>query len=308
MSGSRDYVLVTPVKNEEQSIGKTIDAVVAQTIRPVEWIIASDGSTDGTNEIVRSYLLKHPWIRLLELPPRKGRCFSSVVLNTMTAISHLESTDHTYLGLLDADVVFDEDYYEKTMRCFECDPMLGLAGGVVVDPGESRERVPRNRLDIPGAVQFFRKECFDAIGGLIAIPEGGWDGISCVMARMAGYRTSLLSELVVDHLKPRNVSQGNVLKRRWQMGLRDFVVGYHPSFEVVKCLSRIGDAPWVVGSFAWWCGYVSGWVTRKKSIVPEPVRQYLRHEQILRMKQVFIRSKHSRKPLKISTIPNPDTP
>jgi glycosyltransferase involved in cell wall biosynthesis len=43
---------VTPVKNEEQSIGKTIDAVVAQTIRPIEWIIASDGSTDGTVDLL----------------------------------------------------------------------------------------------------------------------------------------------------------------------------------------------------------------------------------------------------------------
>ena len=308
MSGSTDYVLVTPVKNEERSIGKTIDAVVAQTIRPVEWVIASDGSTDGTNEIVRGYLLKYPWIRLLELPLREGRCFSSVALNAMTAISHLESTDHTYLGLLDADVVFDADYYEKTIRIFECDPMLGLAGGVVVDPGESRERVPRNRLDIPGAVQFFRKECFDAIGGLIAIPQGGWDGISCVMARMAGYRTRLLSELVVDHLKPRNVSQGNVLKRRWQMGLRDYAVGYHPCFEAIKCLSRVGDTPWVAGSCAWWCGYVAGWIARKKSIVPEPVRQHLRHEQIDRMKRILLCSKNAKKPMTLNTITNPETP
>ncbi|MFN6045121.1 MAG: glycosyltransferase family 2 protein, partial [Verrucomicrobiota bacterium] len=64
MSVSTDYVLVTPVKNEEQSIGKTIEAVVAQTIRPVEWVIANDGSTDGTSEIVRAYLQDHPWIRL----------------------------------------------------------------------------------------------------------------------------------------------------------------------------------------------------------------------------------------------------
>jgi glycosyltransferase involved in cell wall biosynthesis len=308
MSDSRVYVLVTPVKNEEQSIGKTIDAVVAQTIRPVEWVIASDGSTDSTNEIVRGYLLKNPWIRLLELPPRERRCFSSVVLNTMTAISHLESTDHAYIGLLDADVVFDADYYEKTMRCFERDPILGLAGGVVIDPGESRDRVPRNRFDIPGAVQFYRKECFEDIGGLIAIPEGGWDGVACVMARMAGYRTSLLCELVIDHLKPRNVSQGSVLKRRWQMGLRDFAVGYHPCFEVVKCLSRIGDTPWIAGSFSWWCGYVSGWIANQASIVPEPVRQHLRHEQIERIKKVLLRSLHSIKPLKTSTIPNPETP
>lgn len=287
MSVSTDYVLVTPVKNEEQSIGKTIDAVVAQTIRPVEWVIANDGSTDGTSEIVRAYLQDHPWIRLLELQPRKGRSFSSVVINTMTAISYLESKDYAYLGLLDADVVFDADYYENTMRCFERDPILGLAGGVVIDPGEPRDRVPRNSLDIPGAVHFYRKECFEAIGGLIAIPEGGWDGIACVMARMAGYRTRLLSELVVDHLKPRNVSQGNVLKRRWQMGMRDHAVGYHPCFEAIKCLGRIGDAPWVAGSCAWWCGYVAGWITRKKSIVPTAVREHLRFEQIYRMRQVF---------------------
>jgi len=307
VNGSKDYVLVTPVKNEDQSIGKTIDAVVAQTIRPVEWVIASDGSTDGTNEIVRSYLQKYPWIRLLELPPRKGHCFSSVVHNTMTAISNLESKYYSYLGLLDADVVFEPDYYEKTMLFFERDPILGIAGGVVIDPGEPRERVPRNRSEIPGAVQFFRRECFDAIGRLIAIPEGGWDGIACVMARMAGYRTRLLSELVVDHLKPRNISQGSVLKRRWQMGMRDFVVGYHPCFEAIKCMSRIGDAPWVAGSCAWWCGYVAGWITRKKSVVPKPVRRHLRHEQIERMKLVSFRNKKSRERLKTSMIINPET-
>lgn len=308
MSGYKDYVLVTPVKNEERSIGKTIDAVVAQTIRPVEWVIASDGSTDGTNEIVRGYLLQHSWIRLLELSPRKERCFSSVVMNTMKAITHLESQDYAYLGLLDADVVFDADYYEKTMRCFERDPILGLAGGVVIDPGESRDRVPRNRLDIPGAVQFYRKECFEAIGGLIAIPEGGWDGVACVMARMAGYRTSLLCELVVDHLKPRNVSQGGVLNRRWQMGMRDYAVGYHPCFEAIKCLSRIGDTPCVAGSCAWWCGYVAGWIARKKSIVPEPVRQHLRREQIDRMKRILLRSKNAKKPMTLNAITNPETP
>lgn len=284
-------MLVTPVKNEDQTIKKTIEAVLAQTLKPVEWVIASDGSTDRTHDIVREHLVSHPWIRLLELPARDGRCFSAVVFNTITAISHLDSEDYAYIGLLDADVDFASNYYASVIAEFERDPMLGLAGGMVVDPGQSPERVPRNRMDVPGAVQFFRKECFDAIGGLLPVPEGGWDGLSCVMARMAGYRTRLLSELVVDHLKPRNVSQGWVLKRRWQMGVRDRAVGYQPMFEFIKCLSRFGEAPWIVGSFAWWCGYVSAWLTGKKSLVPESVRKHLQHEHQARIKSLIFSEK-----------------
>jgi hypothetical protein len=92
------------------------------------------------------------------------------------------------------------------------------------------------------------------------------------------------------------------------MGLRDYAVGYHPCFEAIKCLSRVGDTPWVAGSCAWWCGYVAGWIARKKSIVPEPVRQHLRHEQVERMKQMFFRPEHSIKPAKTSTFANPETP
>lgn len=287
MSGAVDYVLVTPVKNEEQTIGRTIEAVLRQTIRPLEWVIASDGSTDGTNAIISGYAAEHPWIRLIDFPPRKERCFSAVVANTMSAISCLETREFNYLGLLDGDVDFEADYYEKTMRFFALDDSLGLAGGVVIDPGEPRDRIPRNRSDVPGAVQFYRRECFEAIGGLIAIPEGGWDGVACVMARMAGYKTRLLEGLVVDHLKPRNVSKGGLLKRRWQMGQRDYAVGYHPFFEVVKCISRIGDRPWLVGSLAWWCGYAGSWIMSRVSIVPEPVRKYLRGEQIGRMRHLL---------------------
>lgn len=282
-----DYVLVTPVKNEGETIGRTIETVLRQTIKPLEWVIVSDGSTDETNSIIKSYSVNYPWIRLLDLPLRKGRCFSAVVVNTMLGIANLESRHCTYLGLLDADLEFQNDYYENIMRHFAMDASLGIAGGVVVDPGEPRDRLPKNRCDVPGAVQFFRRECFDAIGGLLAIPEGGWDGVACVMARMAGFKTRLLCDMTIDHLKPRNVSQGGLIERRWQMGQRDHAVGYHPYFEVIKCLSRIGDRPWIVGSLAWFCGYVAGMIKHRASIVPEPVRQFLRDEQLERIRRTF---------------------
>ena len=54
MSSCR-YVLVTPAYNEGRFIGKTIEGVLAQTQRPVRWVIVDDGSTDDTWEVVRRY-------------------------------------------------------------------------------------------------------------------------------------------------------------------------------------------------------------------------------------------------------------
>ena len=167
------YVLVTPVKDEEKLIGQTIESVVAQSVNPKEWVIVSDGSTDRTDDIIRDWAKNYPWIRLLALEPRPGRSFAAVVYNTEAGIRHLECQDYAFIGLLDSDVTFQADYFEQLIRRFDAEPALGLAGGVVIDVGLPRDRFPRNSQDVPGAVQFFRRECFERIGGLIPIPEGG---------------------------------------------------------------------------------------------------------------------------------------
>jgi hypothetical protein len=291
MSTSTDYVLVTPVRDEEATIGRTIQSVLGQTVHPREWIIVSDGSTDATDEIVRKAALEYPWIRLITLKPRPGRSFAAVVHNTLLGIGELSFHGYHYLGLLDSDVEFQTDYFEQLMTRFEAEPALGLAGGVVIDIGLPRDRFPRNRFDVPGAVQFFRRECYEKIGGLIPIPEGGWDGMTCTMARMHGYRTRLFTDLVVDHLKPRNIAEGGVVRRKWQMGVRDFAVGYHPLFEIVKCASRLKDPPLIAGAVAWWIGYLTAAVQRKPRVVDPAVVAHVRSEQMDRLRGLFNRRK-----------------
>jgi glycosyltransferase involved in cell wall biosynthesis len=74
------YVLITPARNEAEYIKLTLESVVAQTIRPLRWVIVSDGSTDGTDEIVNTYAAKHLWIELLRMPERQERHFAGKVL------------------------------------------------------------------------------------------------------------------------------------------------------------------------------------------------------------------------------------
>lgn len=283
------YVLVTPVRDEEMTIGLTITSVLAQTVRPHEWIIVSDGSTDRTNKIVSTAACEHPWIKLLDLPPRPGRDFAAVVKNTERGVRALECSEYAFLGLLDADVSFQADYFEQLLERFSATARLGLAGGVVIDVGTARDRLPRNRSDVPGAVQFFRRECFESLGGLVAIPEGGWDALTCATARLRGYETRLATDLIVDHHKPRNIAHGGHLRRRWQLGIRDHALGYHPVFELLKCCGKVHHQPFLFGAVAWWLGYCSAMLRRRARIVPTDLVAFLRYEQITRLRRLFTR-------------------
>ena len=73
------YVLITPARNEEAFIEKTLQSMVKQTILPAKWVIVNDGSTDATSSIVRPYLADHQWIELIDLPVRKERNFAAKV-------------------------------------------------------------------------------------------------------------------------------------------------------------------------------------------------------------------------------------
>ena len=46
------YVVISPVRDEEAYLTFTINSMIAQTVRPSEWVIVNDGSTDGTAAII----------------------------------------------------------------------------------------------------------------------------------------------------------------------------------------------------------------------------------------------------------------
>ena len=58
----KEYVLITPVHNEEQFIGQVMESVIAQTVLPKKWLIVDDGSTDRSSEIIREYAAHYDFI------------------------------------------------------------------------------------------------------------------------------------------------------------------------------------------------------------------------------------------------------
>jgi poly-beta-1,6-N-acetyl-D-glucosamine synthase len=122
------YVLITSARNEEAFVELTIQSVIRQTVRPVKWVIVSDGSIDRTDEIVTAYTREHEWIELLRMPERQVRDFAGKAGCFNAGYARVKNLSYEIIGSVDADISFDEDYFAFLLEKFEEDPRLGVGG------------------------------------------------------------------------------------------------------------------------------------------------------------------------------------
>src|SRR5579859_331842 len=95
------YVVLTPARNEARFIECTLKSVVAQTLHPLRWVIVSDGSTDGTDEIVSRYADQYPWIELVRVPDRTERNFAGKVFAINVGYEKVKNLDYQVIASLD---------------------------------------------------------------------------------------------------------------------------------------------------------------------------------------------------------------
>jgi len=280
----RSYVLLTAARNEATSIAKTIDSVLRQTVRPAEWVIVSDASTDGTDDIVRAISLSAGFIRLVRVDRDGGRSFGAKAIALDRARAGLSSSNYGFLGVLDADISFAPRYFESLLAEFDRDPSLGVAGGVILQwTGGRLERRIKSLNSVAGAVQLFRRECFFSTDGFPEMEIGGEDAAIEIQARMQGWRVRTFPQIEVIHYGRVGEGSGGRLGARYEFGQRCFLLGYHPLFQAMRLLSRAIERPYIVGSVAEMVGFVAARLRFKRpSLKPEIVR-FLRREQIGRL-------------------------
>src|SRR5512135_3271513 len=127
-----NYVLLTSARNEERYIKYSIDSILAQTLLPKKWIIISDGSKDGTDDIVLACSKAHSFIEFIRRDHDTKRAdFASKVFAIGEGYKRLKGVDYNYLGILDADISFGVDYYSKILSRFHENRKLGIAGGFI---------------------------------------------------------------------------------------------------------------------------------------------------------------------------------
>lgn len=278
------YVLVTPAHNEAADIEKTIKSVICQTVLPLRWVIVSDGSTDGTAEIVRRYLADHPWIELVERPPRTERHFAAKVEAFNAGLDRIQGLDYDVIGNIDGDVSFGADYMEFLLDRFAENAELGVAGTDYIE-GEfhSFRDSYINPQHVNGQCQIFRRECFEEIGGYVPNRGGGIDWIAVTTARMKGWETRSFSERTFQHHRPMGTAGSSVFGARIHYGKKDYFLGGHPVWQLFRGTFQMTKKPYIVGGLGLLYGYFSCWIRRVERPISDELMRFHRAEQMERL-------------------------
>ena len=112
--------------NEERNIRRCIDAVLGQDMGEnelLEVIVVSSGSTDGTDDLVRSMMDEDPRIKLFTQEKREGKASASNL--------YMSEADGDILVQVNADAVLAPDALRHLMEPFQLDKVGAVAGRLV---------------------------------------------------------------------------------------------------------------------------------------------------------------------------------
>ncbi len=151
--------IVVPTKNEEKNIGQLLDTLVVQE-QPIEIIVVDSASKDATQEIVKNYMKKYPFIKLYI---KKGNIGESLNFG-------IEKAKGEAIAFIGADDRADKEWIKNIRKALQ-DGHKIIAGKCVMR-GKKKFELDRVKLyykgfdiSIPGTNTTYRKEVLEKIGG-----------------------------------------------------------------------------------------------------------------------------------------------
>lgn len=278
------YVLITPARNEASFIELTIKSMIAQTLPPLKWVIVSDGSTDGTDDIVRKYLPDYSWMELVRTPERKERHFAGKVMAFNAGYGKMKGLNYDIIGNLDADISFDETYFEFLMSKFAENEKLGVGGTPFVESGKHYDFRFASTDHVSGACQLFKKACFEEIGGYMPIKGGGIDWTAVTTARMKGWQTRTFTEKTCEHHRQIGTGNDSALKSNFKYGQKNYALGGHPMWQIFRSVYLMAKKPFIIGGMLYLAGYSWAFLSRKEKTISPELMKFHRGEQMQRLK------------------------
>lgn len=278
-------MLVTPARNEAQLIEATIQSVVAQTVRPLKWVIVNDGSTDATDDIVSGYATEYEWIELLRMPERRERNFAGKAYAFSAGKAKVDGLTYEVIANLDADITFEPDYFSFLLEKLANDMTLGVVGTPYVETtGESFDYKFTSPDHVSGACQVFRRACYEAIGGYVPVKAGTIDCIAVITARMKGWKTRTFTDKVCQHHRKVGTAESGPMKANFNTGVMDYVMGNHPLWELFRTVYQMTRKPYVVRGLALGAGFLWTFIRRVKRPISDDLMKFHRREQMQRLK------------------------
>jgi len=110
--------ILMPVYNGQEFLGETIDSVLSQTFTDFSFLIINDGSTDATEDIIKSY--KDSRIVYVE---------NEINIGYIRTLNRgLEMIDSEFIARMDADDLWVPTKLEKQIKLLDEKPEVGICG------------------------------------------------------------------------------------------------------------------------------------------------------------------------------------
>jgi glycosyltransferase involved in cell wall biosynthesis len=190
------------VRDGEAHLAEAIESALAQTVPPLELIVAEDGSTDRSADVARSY---EPRVRLVR-GPAKG---VGAARNRAVAAASGE-----LIAFLDCDDLWEPDKLERQLAAFEGDPGLDFTFTHMTEfanPGEE-DRYTARPGRLPAVIASglcARRDAIERAGGFDEDVAVGDIAAWLVRARELGMREETLPDVLVR----RRVHANNMTRR-----------------------------------------------------------------------------------------------
>lgn len=281
--------LISPVRDEESYVEDMIMSVAGQELRPMQWVIVDDGSSDNTASIIERYARELNFITLVQLPVRRDRKPGGEAA-VGHALRKLNLEQFDYLARFDADLLLEKDYFVRIVAEFAKNPRLGIAGGglhIKQGDGLKLEAVPD--YHVRGALKMYRRECFEQLGGLYS--GIGWDTIDEIYAWIYGWETRSFFECSVIHRRPTGsgIAEARIHHAR---GKAEYVTWSHPLFVVAKALKLAASSP----SKSYWYlrGFFNSYLSATERLQDPVFKKTRRTQQIQRVVAALRTWRHRR--------------
>ena len=195
------FGIIIPAHNEGDILAQTLDSLLGQTLPAHSIVVIDDNSTDHTAAIVADYCRRFPQVRTLYRSSSMQRLPGAKIVQAFNAgLPLVGQVD--IICKYDADLIFPPNYLETLQTYYLQNPQLGMCGGVcsIEKDGKWLKENLTNKNHLRGALKSYRKECFEAIGGLKEAM--GWDTVDELLAQYHSWELLVVEDLVVKHLRP----------------------------------------------------------------------------------------------------------
>jgi glycosyltransferase involved in cell wall biosynthesis len=272
------YAVITPARDEADTLPRLAKALARQTITPARWVIVEGGSSDATATVAETIVAEKDWARLLVLPATAPRERGAPIVRALHAGIDALDLEPDVVVSVDADVTMEPDYFEHLLDAFRRDPSLGIASG---SAWELTDGVWRQRFvtggTVWGATRAYRWACSRDV--LPLEERHGWDGIDQLKARARGWHTQTFTDLPFRHHRKEGSQDGSTWAHWVANGDTAHFMGYRPWYLVARTLHHMRRDPAAVALVY---GYLFAAARRSPRLSDQPAREVLRRDQSMR--------------------------